>query len=55
VGHTEFSTSFRLLSRHSFLVQTVIDKLLRKQQTGPCKKRKEKAVIILYLFLDWMI
>jgi len=34
-------------------MQTVIDKLLRKQQTGPFKKRKEKSVIILYLILDW--
>jgi len=34
-------------------MQTVIYKLLRKQQTGPFKKRKEKAVIILYLILDW--
>jgi len=34
-------------------MQTVTDKLARKQQTGPFKKRKEKAVIILYLILDW--
>jgi hypothetical protein len=35
-------------------MQTVIYKLLRKQQTGgPFKKRNEKAVIILYLILDW--
>jgi hypothetical protein len=34
-------------------MQMVIDKLLRKQQTGTFKKRKEKAVIILHLILDW--
>jgi hypothetical protein len=34
-------------------MRTLIDKLLRKQQAGPFKKRKEKAVIILYLILVW--